>query len=110
MPAAVEAMNRRLSGKKICRPWGNSSGLPILNIVGGPKVKLGTRNLKEPKPINAAGITELLQASQVKNSSRVNFRIRVAFVTYSWDSYALASQFSYRKAGFHPLKQRMKRK
>jgi hypothetical protein len=58
--------------------------LPILNIVGGPKVKLGTRNLKEPKPIRAAGMTELLQASQVRNSSLVNFRIRRLFVAYSW--------------------------
>jgi hypothetical protein len=34
--------------------------------------------------MRAAGINELLQAIQVKNSSLVNFRIRGVFVANSW--------------------------
>lgn len=49
--------------------------MPILNIVGGPKVRFGTRNLKEPIPRRADGMPALPHASQVKNSCLVNFRM-----------------------------------
>jgi hypothetical protein len=75
MPSPVDVINKRLSGKNIWRPLGNSSALPILNMVGAPKITSGTRNLKEPIVISAAGIPVLPQASQVRNSCREIFLI-----------------------------------
>jgi hypothetical protein len=79
IPSAVDVMKSRLSGKNICRPRGKSSGLPILNVVGGPKITSGTKNLKEPMVIKAAGIPALLHASHVRNSCLVNFLIHIPF-------------------------------
>jgi hypothetical protein len=79
IPSAVEVMNSRLAGKNICRPRGKSSGLPILNVAGGPKMTSGTKNLKDPMVIKAAGIPALLHASHVRNSCLVNFLIHRPF-------------------------------
>jgi len=73
IPFSVDAMNKRLSGRNVWLPGGNPSALPILNIVGGPKIRLGMRNLKEPIPRRAAGSPALPQANHVRNSSLDNF-------------------------------------
>ena len=73
IPSRIDTTNSRWSGRNIWLPGGKPSGVPILNIVGGPLVKLGMSSLVKPNPMSPACIPVLLQANQVRNSRRNNF-------------------------------------